>query len=64
MGKEIERIYKHSQSQPSNPPIKAPVISTFASQTSSSIELTITSVPSIVDKKTNQFRFVFQKSHP
>ena len=31
--------------------IKAPVISSLASQTSSSIELKITSVPSVIDKK-------------
>ena len=51
MGKDIQKIYKHSQSQLSNPSIKAPVLSYLASQTSSSIELTITSVPSVTDKK-------------
>ena len=62
MGKYTGKIYKHSQSQISNPPIKAPVLSSSASQTSSSIELTITSVSSVIEEK--QFCFVFQKSHP
>ena len=50
MGKDIEQIYKHSQSQLSTPSIKTPVISYSNSQTSSSIELTITSVSSVIDK--------------
>ena len=63
MGKDIGRIYKHGQSQFSTLSIKAHVISFLASQTSSSIELTITSVPYVMDKK-NQFRSMFQKVHP
>ena len=64
MGKDIGQTYKHSQSQLSTLSIKAPVLSYSVSQTSSSIELTITSVPSVIDKKTNQFCFLFQKFHP
>ena len=50
MGKDIGKIYKHSQSQISNPSIKALVILYLASQTSSSIELTIAFVPYVRDK--------------
>ena len=50
MGKCIGRIYKQSQYQLSTPTIKATVISSLASQTSSYIELKITSVPSVRDK--------------
>ena len=53
MVKKTGQIYNHSQFQLSNPIIKAPVISSVASQTSSSIELIIASVPSIIDKKPN-----------
>ena len=60
MGKDIDRIYKHGQSQLSTTSIKEPVMSSSVSQTSLSIELTINSVSSIIDKK-NQFRFVFPK---
>ena len=62
MVKKTGQIYNHSQFQLSNPIIKAPVISSVASQTSSSIELIIASVSSGIDKK-NQFRFVIQKFH-
>ena len=51
MDKDMGRIYKHSQSQISNPLFMSPVLSYLASQTSSSIELTTTSVPSVTDKK-------------
>ena len=51
MGKGMRQIYKHSQYQLSTLSIKAPVPSNSASQSSSSIELTITPVPSVVDKK-------------
>ena len=50
MGKDIGKIYKHSQSQISTPSTKAPIILYLAYQTSSSIELTITSVLSVIDK--------------
>ena len=50
MGKDIGKFYEHSQSQISTLPIKASFISSLASQTLSSIELTITSVPSVRDK--------------
>ena len=53
MGKDIRRIYKHSQSQLSTPSFKAPVRSSSASQTSSAIELTTTYVPSVRDKNQN-----------
>ena len=51
MGKDIGKIYKHSQYQLSNPSIKEPVVSSSDSQTSTSIKLTITSVSSDIDKK-------------
>ena len=54
MGKDIGLIYKHSQSQISALPIKATIILYSASQISSYIELTVTSVSSVIDKK-NQF---------
>ena len=50
MGKDIGRIYKYSQSQISKTSIKAPIILYLASQISSSIELTKTCVPSVIDK--------------
>ena len=53
MGKDIGQIYKHSQSQPSNFSLKTPVISSSEPQTSSAIELTTTSIPSITDKNKN-----------
>ena len=51
MGKDMGNFYKHSQSQLSTPSIKAPVLLSLASQTSSSIQLKRTSVPSFIDKK-------------
>ena len=51
MGKDIGRICKHSQHQISTPSIKAPVLSYVDSKTSSSIELTIISVPSVIENK-------------
>ena len=53
MGKDIGHIYKHGQLQPSTMSIKVPVLLYLASKTPSSIELTITSVPSGRDKKRN-----------
>ena len=53
VGKDIGRIYKHSQSQLSTSSFKAPLHSYSDSQTSSSIELTTTSVPSFRDKNQN-----------
>ena len=50
MGKNIGRIYKHGQSQISNMSTKTPVLLSLPPQTSSSIELTTTSVPSVRDK--------------
>ena len=50
MGKDIGRIYKHSQYQLSNLSLKAPVSSSAESQTYSAIELTTTHVPSATDK--------------
>ena len=51
MNKDIENIYKHSQSQISNQSFKSLVLSSIVSQTSSSIKLTTTSVPSVRYKK-------------
>ena len=53
MGKDIGWIYKHSQSQLLPLSFKAPVFSSSVYQTSSSIELTKTSVPSVRNKKHN-----------
>ena len=50
MGKDIRKFYKNIQSQLSTPSTKAPVLSSLASQTSSSIELITTSVRSVKDK--------------
>ena len=50
MGNHIERIYKDIQPQISTPSIKKPLILYLASQRSSSIELTITSVPYVREK--------------
>ena len=61
MGKDIGKFYKHSQYQISTPSIKAPVISYLASQTSSSIVLTINSVPSVRDKKQTNSVFCSEK---
>ena len=55
MGKDIERIYKHSQPQLSTSSIKEPVSSSSETQTSSAIILTTTSVPSITDKNQNNY---------
>ena len=51
MAKDIGQIYKHSQSLLSNTSINAPVLSYSASKTSSYIELTITSFPSVTERK-------------
>ena len=51
MYKDVGIIYKHIQSELSTLLIKASVISSSASSASSSIELTITSVSSVIDKK-------------
>ena len=64
MGEGIGNFYKDSQYQLSTSSIKAPAISYSASKASSSIELTITSVSYVIDQKTNQFCFVFQKFYP
>ena len=62
MGRDIGRIYKHGQSQISNPEIKESVPLSLASYSSSSIELTITSVPSVRDK--NQTNSVLCSKNP
>ena len=49
MGKEIGKFFKHGQSQLSFFSLKAPVSSSYEPQTSSDIELTTTSVPSVID---------------
>ena len=53
MGKDIGRIYKHSQSQFSTLSLKTPVSSSQSSQTSSAIEWTTTYFPSAKDKHQN-----------
>ena len=53
MSKYNGQIYKHSQSQLSTSSLKALVHSYLASLTSSSSEITTTSVPSVRDKKQN-----------
>ena len=50
MGKEIRRIYKHSQSQISTSSLKEPVSLSSEPQKSSTIELTAMSVPSATYK--------------
>ena len=51
MGRYIAQMYTHSQSQISSPSFNAPVSSYLSSQSSSSIELTTMSVPSVRYKK-------------
>ena len=63
MGKEIGKFYKHSQYQLSNLSLKTPVSSSSKPQTSSAIEITTTSVPSVTEKKSKQLCFVFPKYH-
>ena len=53
MGKDIGRIYKHSQYQLSTSSLKAHVSSSSEPQTYSAIELTTTSIPSATDKHQN-----------
>ena len=55
MGKDIGKVYKHSQSQLSTSSLKEPVSSSSAPQTSSAIERTKTSVPSVTDKNQNNY---------
>ena len=55
MGKDIGKFYKYSQSQISTPSIRSPVISSSDPRTSSDIELTKNSVPSVTDKNQNNF---------
>ena len=50
MGKDIGRIYKYSQSQLSTSSLKSPVSSSSYPQSSSDIELTRNSVPSVREK--------------
>ena len=55
MGKDIGKIYKYSQSQISTFSLKASDSSSSDLQTSSAIESTTTSVPSIREKNQNNF---------
>ena len=55
MGKDIGKIYKHSQSQLSTLSLKTHVSSSSEPQTSSAIKLTTTSVPSVRDKNQNNY---------
>ena len=50
MGKDIVKIYKHSESQLSTLSLKTPVGSFSEPQTSSAIELTTTYVPFVTEK--------------
>ena len=62
MGKYIELIYKHSQSQLSTLSLKAPVSSSSESQTSSAVKLTTTFVPYSRDKHQNNSIFYSQNT--
>ena len=62
MSKYIGKFYKHSQSQLSTPSIKEPVILSSNTQTSSAIELTTTSIPSVRDKNQNNSVLCSQNS--
>ena len=62
MGKDIGNCFKHSQFQISTLSLKAPVISSSASQTSSAVELTTTSVPSVREKNQNNSAFCSQNT--
>ena len=53
MGKDIGQIYKHSKSQLSTLTLNKTASSSYKPQTSSAIELTTTSVPSVTDKHQN-----------
>ena len=55
MVKYIGRIYKHIQSQLSTLSLKRPVSSSSKPQTPSAIELTTTSVSSVIDKILNNY---------
>ena len=57
MGKDIGKIYKHSQSQLSTFSLNTPVSSSSEPQTSSATKLTTTSVPSVTDKNQNNYVF-------
>ena len=59
MGKDIGKNYKHSHSQLSTLSPKTPVISSSEPQTSSDIEVTTTSVTSVIDK--HKFFFCIPK---
>ena len=52
-GKDIGRIYKHSQPRLSNLSLKTPVSSSSEPQTSSAIELTTKYIPYVTDKNQN-----------
>ena len=62
MGKEIRHIYKYSQSQLSTPSFKALLCLSSAFQTSSFIESTSTSVPSVIEKNQNNSVLFSQKT--
>ena len=62
MGKDIERIYKHSHSKLSTLSLKAPVISSSYSQTSPDTELSTMSVPSVRDKNKNNSVLCYQNT--
>ena len=55
MGKDIGKIYKHSQYELSTLSLKTPVSSPSEHQTSPAIELTTKSIPSVTDTHQNNF---------
>ena len=62
MGNYIGKIYKHSQSQLSTLSLKTPVSSYSEPQTSSAIELTTMSVPSVTEKNQNNSVLYYQNT--
>ena len=62
MGKDIGKIHRHSQSQLSTSSFKAHFRSSSASQISLSIKLTTTFVPSVREKKAENYVFCSQNS--
>ena len=57
MGKDIGKIYKHSQYELSTLSLKTPVSSPSEHQTSPAIELTTKSIPSVTDTHQNNFLY-------
>ena len=62
MGKDIRSFYKHIQCKISTLSLKAPVSSSSEPQTSSAIELTTTSFPSVIEKNQNNSVLYYQNT--